>query len=67
LQVEPGLLRIEDQQAIACEPSNEAPQSRPEPTRTYITGGKRDLSFDLDLPQPIAWYRPTIHAELVIC
>jgi D-serine dehydratase len=38
-------------------------QSRPETTRAYVTGGKRDLSFDLDLPQPIAWYRPGTHAS----
>jgi D-serine dehydratase len=36
-------------------------QSRPEPGRAYVTGGKRDLSFDMDLPTPVAWYRPGAH------
>jgi D-serine dehydratase len=36
-------------------------QSRPEPTQAYVTGGKRDLSFDFELPQPVAWYRPGAH------
>lgn len=36
-------------------------QSRPEPTRAYLTGGKRDLSHDMKLPQPIAWFRPGLH------
>jgi len=33
-------------------------QSRPEPTRAYLTAGKRDLSHDLDLPVATGWYRP---------
>ena len=37
-------------------------QSRPEPERAYLTAGKRDLSYDLDLPQPVAWLRPGAHA-----
>ena len=36
-------------------------QSRPEPTRAYVTGGKRDLSHDMHLPVPVAWYRPGLH------
>jgi D-serine dehydratase len=36
-------------------------QSRPEPTRAYVTGGKRDLSHDMHLPAPVAWYRPGMH------
>src|SRR5690606_23065333 len=28
-------------------------QSRPEPTLALLTAGKRDLSFDIDLPKPI--------------
>jgi D-serine dehydratase len=36
-------------------------QSRPEPTRAYVTGGKRDLSHDVHLPTPVAWYRPELH------
>jgi D-serine dehydratase len=36
-------------------------QSRPEPTRAYVTGGKRDLSHDMKLPQLIAWFRPGLH------
>jgi len=38
-------------------------QSRPEPGRVYVTGGKRDLSFDMDLPTPVAWYRPGAHEK----
>ena len=33
-------------------------QSRPEAERLILTGGKRDLSFDLHLPVPLAWHRP---------
>jgi D-serine dehydratase len=33
-------------------------QSRPEPTKAILTVGKRDISHDSSLPQPIAWYRP---------
>lgn len=36
-------------------------QSRPEPTRAYVTGGKRDLSFDWELPTPALWYRDGTH------
>jgi len=36
-------------------------QSRPEALRAYVTGGKRDLSFDLELPTPTQWYRPGLH------
>ena len=36
-------------------------QSRPEPTRAYVTGGKRDLSFDWELPTPALWYRDGLH------
>jgi D-serine deaminase-like pyridoxal phosphate-dependent protein len=37
-------------------------QSRPEPGRAFLTAGKRDVSFDLDLPRPIGWLRPGQHA-----
>jgi D-serine dehydratase len=33
-------------------------QSRPEPTRAYVSAGKRDLSHDLDLPIVTGWCRP---------
>lgn len=33
-------------------------QSRPEPTRVILGFGKRDCSYDADLPRPISWYRP---------
>lgn len=33
-------------------------QSRPEPTRALVTMGKRDVSFDGDLPVPLKWHRP---------
>ncbi len=32
-------------------------QSRPEPTKAILTVGKRDISHDSSLPQPIAWFR----------
>ena len=38
-------------------------QSRPEPERAYLTAGKRDVSFDLDLPRPVAWARPGVDAK----
>ena len=37
-------------------------QSRPEPGRAILTMGKRDASFDADLPQPLSWFRPGAHA-----
>lgn len=36
-------------------------QSRPETTRAYLTGGKRDLSHDFSLPKVIAWFRLGTH------
>lgn len=36
-------------------------QSRPEPTRAYVTGGKRDLSHDWALPTPALWHRDGTH------
>jgi D-serine dehydratase len=33
-------------------------QSRPEATRALVTMGKRDVSFDRDLPVPLKWHRP---------
>lgn len=32
--------------------------SRPEPTRVIAGFGKRDISFDVELPQPETWLRP---------
>lgn len=37
-------------------------QSRPEPTKAILTAGKRDLSFDSRLPQPLKWLRPSPRA-----
>lgn len=37
-------------------------QSRPEQGRAYLSAGKRDLSYDFDLPRAFAWYRPGVHA-----
>lgn len=37
-------------------------QSRPEAARAYLTAGKRDVSYDRDLPRPIAWFRPGLHS-----
>jgi D-serine dehydratase len=33
-------------------------QSRPDPTKVLLTMGRRDVSFDSRLPQPLAWFRP---------
>jgi D-serine dehydratase len=33
-------------------------QSRPEATKVVLTVGKRDVSFDVDLPVPLKWFRP---------
>ncbi len=33
-------------------------QSRPEPGRTLLTIGKRDVSHDAGLPVPLRWFRP---------
>lgn len=33
-------------------------QSRPEPGKAILTMGKRDVSFDADLPVALRWYRP---------
>jgi D-serine dehydratase len=33
-------------------------QSRPEPEKAILTMGKRDVSYDVDLPMPLKWFRP---------
>ncbi|MBX9400471.1 amino acid deaminase [Lysobacter sp. BMK333-48F3] len=33
-------------------------QSRPEPELALLTLGKRDASYDIDLPRPLCWHRP---------
>lgn len=33
-------------------------QSRPEPGLALLTLGKRDASYDIDLPRPLCWHRP---------
>jgi D-serine dehydratase len=38
-------------------------QSHPEPTRWYANMGRRDVSFDLDLPKPQHWMRPGLHTS----
>jgi D-serine dehydratase len=38
-----------------------AVQSIPEPGLAILTIGKRDVSYDLDLPIPKQWYRPGLH------
>lgn len=35
--------------------------SRPEPTRVVVSLGKRDCSFDADLPLPVKWFRSGLH------
>ncbi len=36
-------------------------QSMPEKGLAFLTGGKRDLSFDVHLPAPSLWFRPGEH------
>ena len=38
-------------------------QSRPEPQLALITVGKRDVSYDIRLPQPKFWFRPRVHSR----
>lgn len=38
-------------------------QSLPEPGRAIAAFGKRDASFDIDLPQPLWWFRPGLHGK----
>ncbi len=38
-------------------------QSRPEPEKAICTVGRRDISSDLDMPVPLAWYRPGTNAR----
>lgn len=38
-------------------------QSTPEPGLAIATLGKRDVSFDVDLPVPEQWFRPGVHAR----
>jgi D-serine dehydratase len=38
-----------------------AVQSRPEPCRAYVNIGKRDISYDWELPVPTLWFRPGVH------
>jgi D-serine dehydratase len=41
-------------------------QSLPEPGLALLTGGKRDLSFDVHLPAPSQYYRPGEHKKPVV-
>ena len=36
-------------------------QSIPEPRLAIATLGKRDVSFDVDMPVPEQWFRPGVH------
>lgn len=36
--------------------------SRPESGLAFLDFGKRDVAFDIDLPRPILWARPGLHA-----
>jgi D-serine dehydratase len=38
-------------------------QSVPEPTRAICGLGRRDVSYDVVLPQPLWWFRPGLHAH----
>jgi D-serine dehydratase len=37
--------------------------SRPEPGLAFLDFGKRDAAHDIDLPKPILWARPGLHAR----
>jgi D-serine dehydratase len=36
-------------------------QSRPQRDKAILTVGKRDISYDVDLPVPTLWFRPGLH------
>lgn len=38
-------------------------QSVPEPGQAIVNFGKRDASYDIDLPIPRRWFRPGLHSE----
>lgn len=38
-------------------------QSRPEPNKTLLTMGKRDVSYDAGMPVPLRWMRPGLHGK----
>ena len=37
-------------------------QSRPEPGLAILTMGRRDVSFDIEMPRPLVWFRGGTHA-----
>ncbi len=37
--------------------------SRPEPGLAFLDFGKRDVAHDIDLPRPVLWARPGVHAQ----
>ncbi len=39
-------------------------QSRPEAELALVTVGKRDVSFDFEMPVPLRWYQPGSHAGI---
>ncbi len=41
-------------------------QSRPQRDKAILTVGKRDISYDVDLPVPTLWFRPGLHDAPVI-
>lgn len=38
-------------------------QSLPEPGQAIVTFGKRDVSFDIEMPVVNSWYRPGVHQK----
>jgi D-serine dehydratase len=38
-------------------------QSRPEPTLAILTMGRRDASYDIEMPRPLKWFRQGTHAQ----
>jgi D-serine dehydratase len=38
-------------------------QSRPEPGLAILTMGRRDASYDIEMPRPLKWFREGTHAQ----
>jgi D-serine dehydratase len=38
-------------------------QSRPEPGLAILTMGRRDVSYDLEMPRPLKWFREDMHPQ----
>ena len=59
-----GLIQPQDQLLPALEVWGQV-QSQPEQGRAFANAGKRDLSYDIELPVVNWWYRPGFHHQPV--